>query len=96
MSRLFFGKAVNARSHYFFPNIYILYIIIIQSQHSGSWTAHTAKVLDLAWSPDSKHIASGSLDTNIIVWDVEEPSKKIRIESKYLDVTVVYPVNSIL
>ena len=28
---------------------------------------HTAKVTSIAWTPDSKHIATGSLDTNIMV-----------------------------
>lgn len=28
---------------------------------------HTAKVTSLAWTPDSLHIATGSLDSNIMV-----------------------------
>jgi WD40 repeat protein len=30
---------------------------------------HTAKVMAIAWSPDSTHIVSGSIDTNLIVWN---------------------------
>ncbi|XGW21746.1 hypothetical protein V3C99_004594 [Haemonchus contortus] len=35
------------------------------------WTFHTAKVNCVAWSPDNRHLATGGLDTNIIVWDLE-------------------------
>jgi WD40 repeat protein len=34
----------------------------------------------VAWSPDSKRIASGSVDTNVIVWSVENQSKRITIK----------------
>ncbi|KRY87285.1 Actin-interacting protein 1 [Trichinella pseudospiralis] len=37
----------------------------------NDWTFHMAKINCLAWCPDSRHIATGSLDTNIIVWDME-------------------------
>lgn len=40
-----------------------------QVKVSSQWSMHTAKVNSLAWSPDSLHIASGALDTNIIIWD---------------------------
>eukprot|EP00957_Ditylum_brightwellii_P033738 2556764-Ditylum_brightwellii.AAC.1 len=29
---------------------------------------HSARVLDVAWAPDGKHVASASLDSNVIVW----------------------------
>ncbi|VDL70965.1 unnamed protein product [Nippostrongylus brasiliensis] len=35
------------------------------------WTFHTAKVNCVAWSPDNRHLASGGLDTSIIVWDIQ-------------------------
>ncbi|PIO62428.1 WD domain, G-beta repeat protein, partial [Teladorsagia circumcincta] len=38
---------------------------------SKEWTFHTAKVNCVAWSPDNRHLATGGLDTNIIVWDLE-------------------------
>jgi len=44
-----------------------------------SWTTHTAKVLCLAWSPDSRRIATGSIDTNVIVWDIENTMNIIKI-----------------
>ncbi|PAV57649.1 hypothetical protein WR25_23291 [Diploscapter pachys] len=36
------------------------------------WTFHTAKVNCVAWSPNSRHLATGSLDTNIMVWDMQK------------------------
>jgi len=44
-----------------------------------SWTTHTAKVLCLAWCPDSVKIASGSIDTNVVVWNIENPMNIIKI-----------------
>ncbi|EPB73980.1 hypothetical protein ANCCEY_06942 [Ancylostoma ceylanicum] len=35
------------------------------------WTFHTAKVNCVAWSPNNRHIATGGLDTNVIVWDLQ-------------------------
>ncbi|KAK6761036.1 hypothetical protein RB195_022197 [Necator americanus] len=34
------------------------------------WTFHTAKVNCIAWSSNNRHVATGGLDTNIIVWDL--------------------------
>ena len=44
------------------------------------WVFHTARVNSVAWSPDSKHAASGGLDTNLEVWSVEHPMKHISIK----------------
>ncbi|KJH44089.1 WD domain, G-beta repeat protein [Dictyocaulus viviparus] len=35
------------------------------------WTFHVAKVNCVAWSIDNRHIATGGLDTNIIIWDIQ-------------------------
>ncbi|XP_065185680.1 WD repeat-containing protein 1-like [Sycon ciliatum] len=36
---------------------------------------HTARVTDVAFSPDSKRFASSSLDTNVYVWNIENENK---------------------
>jgi len=36
-----------------------------------TWTTHTAKVLCLAWCPDNVRIATGSIDTNVVIWNIE-------------------------
>ena len=40
-----------------------------------------ARVNCLSWAPDSTHLASGSLDTAIIIWDVQNPTKHITYKS---------------
>jgi len=47
------------------------------------WGFHTAKVNCVAWNPDSQLVASGSLDTSIIVWSVEKPSKHLIIKNAH-------------
>lgn len=36
---------------------------------------HSARIDRVAWSPDSKHFATGSLDQNIYVWSLEDFNK---------------------
>lgn len=40
-----------------------------------SYKKHTARIDTLAWSPDSRHFATGSLDQNIHVWSLEDFTK---------------------
>jgi len=40
----------------------------VQALITSEWGYHTARVNSVAWSPDSRHVASGALDTNAIVW----------------------------
>jgi len=39
------------------------------------WGFHTAKVNCVAWAPNSLYVASGGLDTTLILWSVEAPDK---------------------
>lgn len=57
--------------------------MLFQLAHGKEWGFHNARVNSVAWSPDSQFVASGSLDTTIIVWSVKEPSKHTIIKSKY-------------
>lgn len=56
--------------------------VLLQVASKEVWGYHTAKVNCVAWSPDSTLVASGSLDTSIIVWSVEKPAKRLIIKSK--------------
>lgn len=47
------------------------------------WGFHNAKVNCVSWSPDSLLVASGSLDTSIIIWSVEKPTKHIIIKNAH-------------
>jgi len=40
-------------------------------------------VNSVAWTPDSLHLASGSLDGNIFVWSVEDPTKRIQAKGAH-------------
>lgn len=40
------------------------------------WTAHTARVVALAWNAEGKHVVSGGLDTNLHVWSLEKPGAR--------------------
>lgn len=48
--------------------------------HDNEWGFHTAKVNCLAWSPNSKVLASGGLDTNLITWFPDQPTKHFIIK----------------
>lgn len=51
--------------------------------HNQEWGFHNARVNSVAFSPDSLKVASGALDTNIIIWSVSAPNKHLIIKSKY-------------
>jgi len=52
---------------------------VFQGQKSivEGWVFHTSKIMSVAWSPDSTHIATGSVDSAVIVWSISEPNKRI-------------------
>ncbi|KAI0078358.1 WD40 repeat-like protein [Panus rudis PR-1116 ss-1] len=45
------------------------------------WSFHSARVNTLAWTADSQHCASGSLDTHVYIWSVQKPVKNIAIKN---------------
>jgi WD40 repeat protein len=49
------------------------------------WSAHTARITCLAWDDTGKFAASGSLDTNVMVWSVEDPGKRIKALNAHKD-----------
>ncbi|ODM95590.1 Actin-interacting protein 1 [Orchesella cincta] len=51
--------------------------------NNKEWRCHSAKVNCVAWSPDSKLVVSGSLDTTLIVWSVEQPAKHLVIKNAH-------------
>lgn len=51
-----------------------------EPSHNQDWCFHTARVNCLAWAPNSLFLASGSLDTNIIIWSTENPTKHLSIK----------------
>lgn len=48
------------------------------SVETNRWSAHTARVTSISWSPDGKKAVSGGLDTNVFVWSLAEPGKRTK------------------
>ncbi|XP_011196432.1 actin-interacting protein 1 [Zeugodacus cucurbitae] len=51
--------------------------------HNKEWGFHNARVNTVAWSPNSLLVASGSLDTTIIIWSVANPAKHTIIKNAH-------------
>lgn len=49
------------------------------------WSAHTARVTSLAWDESETYAASGSLDTNVMVWSTEDPGKRMKVLNAHKD-----------
>lgn len=45
---------------------------------TNRWSAHTARVTSISWSQDGKRAVSGSLDTNVCVWSLADPGKRVK------------------
>ncbi|KAJ8679892.1 hypothetical protein QAD02_015679 [Eretmocerus hayati] len=51
--------------------------------HNKEWGFHSARVNCVAWNPESTMVASGSLDTTIIIWSVANPAKHTIIKNAH-------------
>ncbi|KAK0733274.1 WD40-repeat-containing domain protein [Lasiosphaeria miniovina] len=49
------------------------------------WSAHTAKVLCVAWNQAGTHAASGGLDTNVCVWSLAKPGSRVKAVNAHKD-----------
>ena len=49
------------------------------------WSAHTARITCLAWNESEKFTASGSLDTHVMVWSIEDPGKRTKALNAHKD-----------
>jgi WD40 repeat protein len=81
------GQISERKVEQFFAPVNLLNVSINtrrihQLATNQEWGFHNARVNSVAWSPDSLLVASGSLDTSIIIWSVEKPAKHIIIKSK--------------
>ncbi|TFK32026.1 WD40 repeat-like protein [Crucibulum laeve] len=46
-----------------------------------NWEFHRSAIKSLSWTADSRHLASGSQDTDVYVWSIEKPVKNIAIKN---------------
>ncbi|EKG22594.1 hypothetical protein MPH_00062 [Macrophomina phaseolina MS6] len=49
------------------------------------WSAHTARITAVAWSDSEEYAASGSLDTNVFVWSLANPGKRVKTLNAHKD-----------
>lgn len=49
------------------------------------WSAHTARVTSLAWNDEGTLAVSGALDTNVHVWSLKAPGKRIKAPNAHKD-----------
>jgi len=47
------------------------------------WVFHTTSITSISWCPDSRHVVTGSIDTNVIVWSLDKPMKRIVIQGAH-------------
>lgn len=61
--------------------------IVVYDAGSGAvkidqWVFHNSRVNSAAFSPNGKYAVTGSLDTNLILWTVDDPFAKAQLKSK--------------
>lgn len=49
----------------------------------SGWVFHTTRINSVSWSPDNIHVASVGTDSNLIVWNVNEPSNRIIVKNAH-------------
>lgn len=52
-------------------------------QRFAEFTGPLARITCVAWTPDSRHLASGGLDTNLFIFNLENPNNKIAIRGAH-------------
>ncbi|KAK6437640.1 WD40 repeat-like protein [Oleoguttula sp. CCFEE 5521] len=45
---------------------------------TNRWSAHSGRVNSIAWSADGRFAVSGGLDTNVFVWSLEDPGRRVK------------------
>jgi len=53
-----------------------------QSKIEG-WVFHVARINDIAWTSDSLHLASASLDGALYVWSIQSPLQRIAMKDAH-------------
>jgi len=52
---------------------------------TSGWVFHASRVQALAWAPDNEHLVTGSVDSAVIVWSVNQPpTKRIHIKLAHM------------
>ncbi|KAG8997571.1 WD40 repeat-like protein [Tulasnella sp. JGI-2019a] len=59
----------------------IVYDVKERKTITSRWAAHSARITSLAWTANSKHCVSGSLDTHVYVWSLDQPGRNLAIKN---------------
>ncbi|TVY29560.1 putative WD repeat-containing protein [Lachnellula hyalina] len=49
------------------------------------WSAHSARVTSISWNAESTLAVSGGLDTNVFVWSLKAPGKRVKVPNAHKD-----------
>lgn len=49
------------------------------------WSAHTARVMAISWNAAGTHAASVGLDTNVFIWSLKSPGKRVKAANAHKD-----------
>jgi WD40 repeat protein len=62
-----------------------IYDVETKETVNTKWVFHTSRITSLVWSKCGDYLVSGSIDTNVYVWNREKPFKKIAIKNAHVD-----------
>ncbi|MGH3885421.1 MAG: WD40 repeat domain-containing protein, partial [Pseudonocardiaceae bacterium] len=52
---------------------------LMTTHYAGTLTGHTGSVSSVAFAPDGRTLATGSYDSTVILWDVQDPARPRRL-----------------
>ena len=64
--------------------VHVCVCVCVQPLITSEWSYHTARVNSVSWAPDSSRLASGSLDTNAIVWSPANKNNYTVVKGSYM------------
>lgn len=50
---------------------------------TSRWAFNNSRITGISWNADNDHVIAGSLDTNLIVYSVSEPSRNIQLHNTH-------------
>lgn len=55
----------------------------LKSALSEWWLRHSARITCISWSPNGRRLATGSIDSSIVIWSLDEPSKQVVLKAAH-------------
>ncbi|KAK4471857.1 hypothetical protein MN116_005246 [Schistosoma mekongi] len=52
-------------------------LLTLKSALSEWWVLQSARITCIAWSPNGRRLATGSIDSSIVIWSLDEPKKPV-------------------